>query len=294
MGDLHLDDEMLFDVQVKRIHEYKRQFMFALSLLMRYHELKENPNSAAIKRFAIFGGKAAPGYERAKDIIRFIYCLSRSVNQDQDIHSKLKILFIENYNVTRAEIIIPAADLSEQISTAGTEASGTGNMKFSMNGALTIGTEDGANVEMKAAITDVYWPFSFGNRADENLKLLREQAYHPNDILKIRPDIAKAVNRLKDGSLAENEAEHETLVRLYHSLMEDPYIPDRYFVLKDLIPYHETQHKVEELYAQPLKWAELAIHNMAGMGPFSTDVSIKNYADKIWGITPCPMDPRRN
>ena len=281
-----LGADALFDVQIKRIHEYKRQLMKALHLLMLYFEIKENPESHRIKRFAIFAGKAAPGYHVAKSIIRFIYCLSRKINRDPEVGKKLKVIYIENYNVSKAEVIIPGTDLSEQISTAGMEASGTGNMKFSINGALTIATDDGANVEMREKITNEWWPFMFGASSSDNLEMRRSGSYNPHEIYANIPQIKQVADALQDRSLVENDAEHEALMAVHNSLNSDPF-----FVLNDLMSYYETQKKVEALYQEPHRWAEFALHNMAGMGSFSADVSIKNYAEKIWDLKPCPADP---
>lgn len=285
-----LGPDALFDVQIKRIHEYKRQLMKALHLLMLYHEIKNNPESHRIKRLAVFGGKAAPGYHLAKCIIRLIYCLSRKINNDPVVGKKVKVVYIENYNVSKAEVIIPGTDLSEQISTAGMEASGTGNMKFSINGALTIATDDGANVEMREKVTDAWWPFMFGASSNENLEMWRKHDYNPLEIASNHPELEQILNSLKDGSLVENDAEHEALMTVYRSLLEGTH-PDHFFVLKDLYPYYETQKKVEALYQDPNKWAEYALHNMAGMGSFSADVSIENYAKNIWDLKRCPPDP---
>ena len=199
------------------------------------------------------------------------------------------MIFIDNYNVAKAEVIIPASDLSNQISTAGPEASGTGNMKLSMNGSLTIGTDDGANVEMRAAVTDKWWPFGFGQSAAEIRQMTLDKSYNPEEIINSDPQIKAAVDLLIDGSLAENEVEQEILQSIYNSLLvgQDR---DRYFVLKDLRPYFEAQTKAEKLYADPSKWAEYAIHNIAAMGSFSSDESIKNYAKNIWGLERCPID----
>lgn len=287
-----IDVNSLFDVQIKRIHEYKRQLMNILHLIMLYHDISENPNHQRIKRTCIFGGKAAAGYETAKEIIRLIYCVARRVNKDPAISNILKIIYIENYNVSRAEVVIPAADLSEQISTAGTEASGTGNMKLAMNGALTIGTNDGANIEMRESVTDRWWPFVFGCSSDEIDRMKSEHSYTSRTIYENHPKIRRAVDTLRDRTFAVNEAEHEAFSDLFHKLIETHYggPADRYFSLKDLESYYNTQKRVEELYQKPSEWAEYALHNIAGMGNFSTDVSIKNYCDKIWGITPCPAD----
>ncbi|MCB1081513.1 MAG: glycogen/starch/alpha-glucan phosphorylase, partial [Chlamydiia bacterium] len=261
--------------------------MKALHLLMLYFEIKANPESHRIKRLAIFGGKAAPGYHVAKCIIRLIYCLSRKINNDPDLKGKLNVIMIENYNVSKAEIIIPATDLSEQISTAGMEASGTGNMKFAINGALTIATDDGANVEMREKITDQWWPFMFGASSSENLESWRSKNYHPEEFISKHPQIKQVFEALENRSLVENNAEHDALLAVQNTLKRD-----HFFVLKDLMPYYETQKKVEALYQDPQKWAEFALHNIAGMGSFSGDVSIKNYAEKIWDVKPCPPDPK--
>lgn len=287
-----LDASSLFDVQVKRIHEYKRQLMNILHVIMIYHEICENPHHGRIKRTVIFGGKAAAGYETAKDIIRLIYCAGRRINKDPAVEGQLKVVYVENYNVSKAEIIIPAADLSEQISTAGMEASGTGNMKLAINGALTIGTNDGANIEMRQGVTDQWWPFSFGCSAEEIAKMQLERSYNPVAIYHNNLKIKRAVDSLRDRSFADNDSEHQAFSDLYHMLMEAYYgdIPDRYYILKDLESYYNVQKQVEELYKTPEIWAEYAIYNIAGIGQFSTDISIKNYCDKIWGIEPCPID----
>lgn len=285
-----IDPDSLFDVQIKRIHEYKRQLMNALYLIMLYHELQINPESH-IKRTVIFGGKAAAGYETAKDIIRLICCMARKINRDSTINNRLKIIYSENYNVTSAEIIIPASDLSQQISTAGTEASGTGNMKLAINGALTIGTRDGANIEMEEEISSKWWPFAFGCTAEEITQMKEQNSYHSRDIYEKNPQIKRAVDTLRDHTFAQTEEEHLVFSDLYHKLIETHYggPPDRYFALKDLEDYYRTQLLVEELYQKPDQWAECAIHNIAGM-QFSSDFSVKKYAKLIWGIEPCPLD----
>lgn len=282
-----LGTDALFDVQIKRFHEYKRQLMKALHLLMLYFELKENPDSHRIQRFAIFGGKAAPGYHVAKCIIRLIYCLSRKINRDPVVGKKLKVIMIENYNVSKAEVIIPATDLSEQISTAGMEASGTGNMKFSINGALTIATNDGANIEMREKVTNQWWPFMFGASSGENLEMWRSKNYNPDELIANTPQVKQLIETLENRSLVENNVEHDALMAVRHTLKND-----HFFVLKDLMAYYDTQKRVEERYQDSHKWAEFCLHNMAGMGSFSADVSIKNYAEKIWDLKPCPPDPK--
>ncbi len=273
-----LGPDALFDVQIKRIHEYKRQLLSVLHLIMNY----QDPKGIAVPRLVLFAGKAAPGYVRAKQIIQLIYAVGRKLRNDPAFKEKLRISYPENYNVALAEMIIPAADLSEQISTAGWEASGTGNMKLAMNGALTIGTEDGANIEMRQAATDRWWPFRFGSTAEENA-----QPYNPWDIYIHDEGIRKAVDSLKDGTFSENSDEAEAFAQIYQSLIEQ----DPFKVLKDLRSYATAQKKVEALYLDRDVWAETALHNIAAMGRFSTDVSIRNYAEKVWGAVPCPPDP---
>ena len=286
-----LDINALFDVQIKRFHEYKRQLMNALHALILYQELKANPTATDVKRMIFFAGKAAPGYKEAKDVIRFIYCLSRKVFSDPQIRDMLRIVFVPNYNVSVAEKIIPAADLSQQISTAGMEASGTGNMKLAINGALTLCTDDGANQEMRQNIGDPYWPFKFGKNAEQIEQMKKNKSYNPDKIASENPKIAKALEALKDRSLVENEAEHDTLCAIHGSLLESTALrpADKYFVLADLEEYYLTQKKVEALYKDPYQWATVAIHNIAGMGVFSSDRSIQNYAQEIWQLEPMPL-----
>lgn len=283
--------DSIFDVQVKRIHEYKRQLMNALYLIMLYHELLVDPHSH-VKRTTIIGGKSAMGYETAKDIIRLICCIARKVNRDPAIAGQLKIIYLENYNVSSAEIIIPAADLSEQISTAGTEASGTGNMKLTINGALTIGTRDGANIEMERDITSKWWPFAFGASATEIAQLKEAGTYSPREICENNPQIKRAVDSLRDRSFAQSDEEHQVFSDLYHKLIEMHYggAPDRYFTLLDLKSYYDTQNKVEELYKKPRRWVECVINNIAGMGKFSSDFSVQKYAELVWNLEPCLLD----
>ncbi|NGX33827.1 MAG: Glycogen phosphorylase [Candidatus Anoxychlamydiales bacterium] len=284
------DEDILVDVQIKRIHEYKRQFLNALHALMLYNDIKKDPASRKVKRLIVIGGKAAPGYDIAKKIILFIFMVARKINNDPEVSKHLKVTFIENYNVSKAEVIIPAADLSCQTSTAGYEASGTGNMKLSINGALTIGTEDGANIEMRQAIGDQWWPFSFGSSADEIKKMRKEKTYNPLDFYIQHDHIHKVVDMLKDGSLVKNEHEHSEMLALYNILVGPEYM-DHYFVIKDLLSFYETQKKAEELYLDKNKWAKFAIHNIGGMSRFSSDEVINNYAKSIWQIDPCPLEP---
>jgi starch phosphorylase len=272
----------LFSVQIKRFHEYKRQLLGALHLIMVYHEILDDPSSRNLPRLALFSGKAAPGYRAAKEILDLIYALSRVFYQEPKVNRLLGVTFIENYNVAKAELIIPAADLSEQISAAGWEASGTGNMKLAMNGALTIGTDDGANIEMRAAVGEKFWPFGFGASAEEN----EQGGYKPEEIYREDPQIARAVDALTEGPFADKAYDRDSFAKLRDSLLYN----DTYRVLKDLRPYYETQRQVEALFSQPNLWAETALQNIAAMGPFSSDGSIHHYAREIWGITPMPPD----
>jgi starch phosphorylase len=271
----------LFVAQVKRFHEYKRQQLNALHLLMMMQELKDNPEARTVSRCVFFGGKAAPGYERAKEVIALIYAIARTIDRDPVLREKLTVVFIENYNVSKAELIIPATDLSEQISVAGWEASGTGNMKFAMNGALTIGTEDGANIEMREAVSDAWWPFRFGATAEEN-----RHPFNPRDVYNEDLQIRRALDALIDGSLAESAEETAAFSHIYHGMLDR----GTFCELKDLRSYYNAQKEVESLFMRPLEWAKYAIHNIAGMGPFSMDEAARKYAD-IWGIAPCPIDP---
>jgi len=283
------DLDTLVDVQIKRIHEYKRQLLLAIHTIMLMHEIEKDPSSRKVKRMIVVGGKAAPGYVMAKNILRLLFSIAEKINNDPKINPYLKLAIVENYNVSKAEIIIPAADISEQISTAGMEASGTGNMKLTINGALTVGTEDGANIEMREAIGDEWWPFSFGATAEE---VMQKSAPTSWDIYSSDEKIKRAVDALKDGSIARSQQEHDAFTSIYNSLLDGPDNPqaDKYFVIKDLPSYYEVQKKVEELYLDKTKWVETAIHNIAGMGRFSSDEVINNYVQSIWGIERCPLN----
>lgn len=289
--------DALIDVQIKRFHEYKRQLLKCLHIIMLYFEIKKNPNARKVKRVALFAGKAAPSYHIAKCIIRLIFTLARKIKDDPIVSQYLRVVFVENYNVTHAGRIIPAADLSEQISTAGYEASGTGCMKLAMNGALTIGTRDGANIEMEEEVLAIggaeCWPFAFGATAEEIKDLENKGSYNPNDILQQHPAIKEAVEALVNGEFSENEVEHQSLVDIHDNLLKGAYSSraDRYFVLYDLPAYYKTQKMVEELYIDKEKWAKYALLNIASMGKFSADRSVAEYAKKIWQIDPCPLDP---
>lgn len=275
-------ENALFDMQIKRIHEYKRQLLNAIHLIFLYLEIINGKREPTVPRLSIFGGKAAPGYVRAKQIMQLISAIARKLRQDERVHGKLQVVFVENYNVTRAEKMIPAADLSEQISTAGLEASGTGNMKLTINGALTIGTRDGANIEMEDQVGSEHWPFRFGAEVERN-----KEPFNPQDVLSQDEDLRLCLETLKDGTFSENDDEKASFESIYQSLTEK----DTFRVIQDFRSYYETQKKVDALYLQPQKWAELAIHNIASMGFFSVDRSIQEYAKNVWDLSPIPPDP---
>ncbi|NGX55869.1 MAG: Glycogen phosphorylase [Candidatus Anoxychlamydiales bacterium] len=286
------DYDVLVESQIKRYHEYKRQLMNVLHALMLYNDLKQDPLSRKVKRMIILAGKAAPGYDLAKKIMLFAFLVAKKINTDKDVNEKLKFVVIENYNVSKAELIIPASDLSVQISTAGYEASGTGNMKLSMNGSLTIGTEDGANIEMRKAVTDEYWPFKFGLTKNEINEIVKNKSYNPNQVYLENEKVKNALDMLKNDSLVNSEYEHQALLQIYTILLEYGENSDKYFVLKDLVSYYETQKKVEDLYIDRHIWTKFAIHNIGGMGRFSSDEVINNYAKSVWELDPCPLEPQ--
>ena len=274
--DINIDS--IFDVQAKRLHEYKRQLMNALYILMIYNELKENPGNSIVPRTFLFAAKSAAGYDQAKSIIKFINVLARMINHDHDVNGRIKIVFLENYNVSVAEKLLTAADVSEQISTAGLEASGTGNMKLALNGALTIGTMDGANVEMSEEI-GIKNMFIFGMRTEE-VDDLNAGGYNPADVYNNDRDIQKVMGQLCGEELTNSQSEMEVLRKIYHSLEKT----DRFFVLKDLRSYKDMQENVSALYADRMAWARMVVLNIARMGKFSSDRTIKQYNDDIWHL----------
>jgi len=268
----------LFDIQVKRIHEYKRQLLNILHIVTMYMRIKRNPQGSFTPRTVMIGGKAAPGYYMAKQIIKLFNKVGQVVNNDPIVGSRLKVVFLENYRVTLAEKIIPAADLSEQISTAGTEASGTGNMKFMLNGSLTIGTLDGANVEMAEEMGEENI-FIFGMTVD-GVEALKAQGYNAMDYYNNDPELKQVVDLIKDGFFSpgnENEFKDITDMLLYH---------DRFLTLADYKAYISSQDEVSATYMDQAKWAEMAIHNIASSGKFSSDRTIAEYAREIWGMEP--------
>ena len=273
--DIDVDPKSLFDIQIKRIHEYKRQLMAALHVITLYNRIKENPDLDVVPRTVIFGGKAAPGYTMAKLHIKLINAIGNVVNNDPDVKDKLKCVFLENYRVTLAETMIPAADLSEQISTAGMEASGTGNMKFALNGALTIGTLDGANVEIKEEVGDDNI-FIFGLTVEE-VDELRRAGYNPQTYYHGNAELKRALDQIREGFFSpDNKSLFEPII---NALL---YEGDYFMVLADYEAYVKEQENVEKVFKKPAEWNKKAIINVANVGKFSSDRTIKDYNDEIW------------
>lgn len=280
---IEVDPRSIFDVQVKRLHEYKRQLLNILHVMYLYNELKEHPERDFYPRTFIFGAKAAAGYQNAKLTIKLINAVADVVNNDASIGGKLKVVFIENYRVSNAELIFAAADVSEQISTASKEASGTGNMKFMLNGALTIGTMDGANVEIVEEVGEEN-AFIFGLSSDEVIRYENQGGYNPMDIFNNDADIRKVLMQLINGSFAPGDP--ELFRTLYNSLLNTQCTAkaDTYFILKDFRSYVEAQKKVEAAYRNEKGWAKSAILNVACSGKFTSDRTIQEYVDDIWHL----------
>ncbi len=280
---VEVDPRSIFDVQVKRLHEYKRQLLNILHVMYLYNQLKEKPDMEFYPRTFIFGAKAAAGYRNAKLTIKLINSVANVINNDTTINGKIKVVFIENYRVSNAELIFAGADVSEQISTASKEASGTGNMKFMLNGALTIGTMDGANVEIVEEVGEEN-AFIFGLTADEVIQYENHGGYNPMDIYNNDMDIRKVLTQLIDGTYEPNNP--ELFRTLYNSLLntQSTSKADTYFILKDFKPYAEAQKKVEMAYRDEKKWARSAILNMASAGKFTSDRTIQEYVDQIWHL----------
>ena len=273
---VELDPEWLFDVQVKRIHEYKRQHLNALHVATLYGRLKRNPGLDLPPRAFVFGGKAAPGYFMAKRIIRFITALAETVNADPEVNSRLRVAFVPNFNVQNAQLIYPAADLSEQISTAGKEASGTGNMKFMMNGALTIGTLDGANVEIREEAGAENF-FLFGLTAAE-VERTRRAGYRPERHAEENPELQAALDLLASGALTRGDPE------VLRPVVENLLHADPFMVLADFAAYVSCQARVSEAWRDPGGWTRMSILNSARSGKFSSDRAIREYCDEIWNV----------
>jgi len=282
-GCIHVNPDSLFDVQVKRIHEYKRQLLNVMHIIHRYTRLKENPDLDLVPRTFVLAGKAAPGYATAKLIIKLINDLAFIVNNDADVRNKMAVVFLADYRVSLAERIIPAADLSEQISAAGTEASGTGNMKLSLNGALTIGTLDGANIEIREAAGAENF-FCFGNTV-EQLDALRASGYDPKHYYYQHPEIRRIMNYFQ-GNFFNLEQPG-----LYKPIWEAIFDRgDYFFNLADFHSYLACQETVDRTYRDQDKWTRMSLLNIASMGRFSSDYTIREYAKEIWHVEPCPID----
>ena len=280
---IEVNPRSIFDVQVKRLHEYKRQLLNILHVMYLYNELKEHPDMEFIPRTFIFGAKAAAGYRNAKLTIKLINSVADVINNDKSINGKIKVVFIEDYKVSNAEIIFAAADVSEQISTASKEASGTGNMKFMLNGALTIGTMDGANVEMAEEVGKENM-FIFGMSSDEVIAHEQKRDYDPMQIFNNDQDVRKVLMQLINGFYSPNDPE---LFRdLYNSLLNTQctQYADTYFILADFRSYVEAQKKINAAYADEKEWARKAILNIAASGKFSSDRTIQEYVDDIWHL----------
>ena len=277
-----LDPNALFDVQIKRIHEYKRQLLNVLHVITHYNRILQEPEKDWTPRVKIFAGKAASAYYNAKQIIHLINDVAKVINNDERIKGKLKVIFIPNYGVSLAQMIIPAADLSEQISTAGTEASGTSNMKFALNGALTIGTLDGANVEMLDHVGEENI-FIFGNTT-EQVEALRNNGYNPRQIYEQDPELNQALTQIATGAFSPDDSRR--YANLFDSLVN---FGDHYQLLADYRSYIDTQDKVDELYKNRDEWTRRTVMNIANMGYFSSDRTIQEYADEIWNIKPVKL-----
>lgn len=287
---IKINPSSMFDIQVKRIHEYKRQLLNCLHIITMYNRIKANPSAKFVPRTVMIGGKAAPGYHTAKQIIRLICSVARVVNNDPIIGDKLKVIYLENYRVTLAEKIIPAADLSEQISTAGTEASGTGNMKFMLNGALTIGTLDGANIEMMEEMGKENI-FIFGMNVDE-VEALKCKGYNAYDYYNNIPELRQCIDQIQSGFFSPNNPDQ--FKDLVNILMHH----DRFYLFADFESYIKCQESVNKLYQKPTEWTKKALLNIASSGKFSSDRTIAEYGREIWGVEPsweklpAPHEPR--
>lgn len=278
---IHVNPDSLFDIQVKRFHEYKRQHLNVLHILTLYNRIKQKPNTEIVPRTFIFGGKAAPGYFMAKLIIRLVNAVADVVNHDPDVRDRLKVVFYPNFNVKNSQWIYPAADLSEQISTAGKEASGTGNMKFSMNGALTIGTLDGANVEIREEVGPENF-FLFGLTAEEVYDL-KSRGYRARDLYEVNDRLKDVIDLIASGYLSSGDPE------LFKPLVDSLLYHDEYLLFADYQSYVDCQDRVSQTYRDQDTWTRMSILNTARMGKFSSDRTIRQYCDEIWKVSPVPV-----
>ena len=287
---VEVDPRSIFDVQVKRLHEYKRQLLNILHVMYLYNQIKEHPEMPFYPRTFIFGAKASAGYIRAKQIIKLINSVADVVNNDMAINGKLKIVFIEDYRVSNAELIFAAADVSEQISTASKEASGTGNLKFMLNGAPTLGTMDGANVEIVEEVGREN-AFIFGLSSEEVINYENNGGYNPQDIYFNDWELKRVVDQLMDGTYSNGD--HNMFRELYNSLLNTQCSPraDMYFILKDFRSYADAQKRVEEAYRDPDRWAKMALLNTASCGKFTSDRTIQEYVDDIWKLDKITVKP---
>jgi glycogen phosphorylase len=277
-----VNPESMFDVQVKRLHEYKRQHLGLLHVITLYNRIKRDRHAEIVPRTFIFGGKAAPGYFMAKLIIKLINSVGEVVNNDADVGDRLRVVFLPNYNVKQARWIYPAANLSEQISTAGYETSGTSNMKFALNGALTIGTLDGANIEIRQAVGEENF-FLFGLTVEE-VRAKRAAGYRPWDYYSSNPELREAIDQISSGGFSRGDSNLFKL--LVDSLMQyDPYL-----VFADYEAYMKCQGQVSEAYKDKENWTRMSILNTARMGKFSSDRAIREYCEKIWNAKPVKVE----
>ena len=287
---IEVDPRSIFDVQVKRLHEYKRQLLNILHIMYLYNQIKEHPEMSFYPRTFIFGAKAAAGYLRAKETIKLINSVADVVNNDRSINGKLKVVFIEDYRVSNAEIIFAPADVSEQISTASKEASGTGNMKFMLNGAPTLGTMDGANVEIVQEV-GAENAFIFGLSSEEVINYENNGGYNPTDIYFNDWELKRVIDQLMDGTYANGD--HEMYKNLYNSLLNTQCTDraDTYFILKDFRSYAEAQKRVEEAYRDQQRWSRMAMMNTICSGKFSSDRTIEEYVSDIWKLEKVDVAP---
>ena len=290
---IEVDPRSIFDVQVKRLHEYKRQLLNILHVMYLYNQLKDNPDMEFYPRTFIFGAKAAAGYYNAKMTIKLITSVADVINHDSAIKGKIKVVFIENYRVSNAELIFAAADVSEQISTASKEASGTGNMKFMLNGALTLGTMDGANVEIVEEVGEEN-AFIFGLSSDEVIHFENYGGYDPTEIFNNDSDVRRVLMQLINGTFAQNDPDR--FRTLYNSLLNtiSTSKADTYFILKDFRSYADAQKKVEAAYRDEKRWARSAILNVACSGKFTSDRTIQEYVDDIWHLDKVLLPKKNN
>ena len=278
-----VNPETIFDIQVKRLHEYKRQHLNVLHIITLYNRIKHDRNTESVPRTFIFGGKAAPGYFIAKLIIKLINSVAEVLNKDPDVRDLLKVVFLPNYNVKQAQWIYPAADLSEQISTAGYEASGTSNMKFALNGALTIGTLDGANIEIRQEVGEKNF-FLFGLTAEE-VRQKRAGGYHPRDYYNSNPHLREAIDLIQSGHFSHGDT--QLFKPLVETLLKyDPYMLFGVYYQS----YVDCQDRIGRAYQETENWVRMSILNTARMGKFSSDRAIQEYAKEVWHVKPVTVE----